>query len=77
VARPRDEPWVRWTRTETHAHAFLDAPTGTRVPLDANGDALDLSAATGARTEVIDGTLVVTPGERAPVGPVRVDVPLR
>jgi alpha-L-fucosidase len=77
VARPSDEPWVRWTRTETHAHAFLDAPTGTRVPLDANGDALDLSAATGARTEVIDGTLVVTPGERAPVGPVRVDVPLR
>jgi alpha-L-fucosidase len=77
VARPRDEPWVRWTCTDGHAHAFVDAPAGTRVTLDADGDALDLCAATGAPAEVVDGTLVVTPADRAPAGPVRVDVPLR
>lgn len=77
VARPSDEPWVRWTRTDGHAHAFVDAPAGVRVTLDADGDAVDLTAATGARTEVVDGTLVVTPGEPAPAGPARVDVPLR
>ncbi|WP_234307357.1 MULTISPECIES: hypothetical protein [unclassified Streptomyces] len=77
MARPSDEPWVRWTRTDGHAHAFVDAPAGVRVTLDADGDAVDLTAATGARTEVVDGTLVVTPGEPAPAGPARVDVPLR
>ncbi|MFD7711529.1 alpha-L-fucosidase [Streptomyces sp. NPDC059785] len=79
LARPSDEPWVRWTRTGRTAHAFVDAPAGTRVTLDADGTALDLSAATtaGAATEVADGTLVVTVDEHEVAGPVRVDVPLR
>jgi alpha-L-fucosidase len=55
----------------------VDAPPGTPVPLDADAGALDLPAAGGARAEVVDGTLLVTPDERVLAGPVRVDVPLR
>ncbi|MDX3088653.1 alpha-L-fucosidase [Streptomyces sp. ME02-6978a] len=77
LARPSERPWVRWTRTAGYAHAFVDAPPGTPVPLDADAGALDLPAAGGARAEVVDGTLLVTPDERVLAGPVRVDVPLR
>ncbi|RDG37808.1 alpha-L-fucosidase [Streptomyces corynorhini] len=79
LARPHDEPWVRWTRTGQTAHAFVDAPEGTRVTLDTDGAAMDLSAAAAAdaTTEVVDGALVVTVGAPAVAGPVRVDIPLR
>ncbi|MEV4976258.1 alpha-L-fucosidase [Streptomyces scopuliridis] len=79
LARPSDEQWVRWTRTGQTAHAFIDAPAGTRVTLDADGAALDFAAASAADadTEVVDGTLVATVREHALAGPVRVDIPLR
>ncbi|MDT0323938.1 alpha-L-fucosidase, partial [Streptomyces millisiae] len=79
LARPADEPWVRWTRTGQTAHAFVDAPAGTRVALDADATALDLASATAteATTETAGGVLTVTVGDHALAGPVRVDIPLR
>ncbi|BDZ65190.1 alpha-L-fucosidase [Agromyces mangrovi Wang et al. 2018] len=80
VARASDEPWVRWTRTGDLAHAFVDAPAGVAVPLDADGGALDLDAATaspGALAEREGDRLVVTVREQALRGPVRVDLPMR
>lgn len=79
VARPSDEPWVRWTRTGTTAHGFVDAPAGARVVLDVDPARVDLDAATvgGATLETEAGAVVATmPLERAP-GPVRIDLPLR
>ncbi|NHI17775.1 alpha-L-fucosidase [Microbacterium excoecariae] len=79
VARPSDEPWVRWTRTGDVAHAFVLAPAGEVVTLDVTPGAVDGSAATAT-----DGTTVsaegdqirVTVGTPAVAGPVRVDLPI-
>ncbi|GAA3668560.1 alpha-L-fucosidase [Microbacterium marinilacus] len=79
AARPSDEPWVRWTRTGATAHAFVDAPEGADVRLDADASALRLDearAADGASVSVVDGAVVVRVGAREVPGPVRVDVPL-
>lgn len=79
IARPSDEPWVRWTRTAGTAHAFIDAPVGARVALDVEPGAVDLAAAgtSGATVEVVDGLPIVTVGSPEAPGPVRVDLPLR
>ncbi len=80
IARPSDDPWVRWTRSDGTAHAFVDAPRDCEVVLDIDPSAVDLAAvASAAHASVSAGgdRLVVTVGERSVPGPVRVDLPLR
>lgn len=41
LAQASDAPWIRWTRTGDTAHAFVDAPAGTRVELEVAGRTRD------------------------------------
>ena len=73
VARPSDEPWVRWTATDAGVHAIVDADGEVR--LDADAALLDpATAVLSDRTAVtvnLDGdSLVVTlPPRAAGAGP--------
>src|SRR3954470_8956846 len=80
TARPTQQPWVRWTRTGSVAHAVIDARG--LVSLDANPSALDLDSArrpdgkpVAARAAQDRVELDLPPG-RVP-GPTVVDVGLR
>jgi alpha-L-fucosidase len=79
IARAADEPWVRWTRTGDRAHAFIDAPAGSVVTLDVDAARLDAASGRSDAASVAgeSGTPVVTVGESAIVGPVRVTFDLR
>lgn len=80
IARPSDEPWVRWTHTPGRAHAFVDAPAGAVVLLDVTLGAIDLTTpitGVGASAELTEAGLLVVVGDGSAVGPVRVDLALR
>lgn len=80
IARPTDAPWVRWTRTDQVAHAFVDAPRGVSVSIDLDTSAVDLTgakASPGASLTLSDDRAVVAIMADAAPGPVRIDLPLR
>lgn len=80
IARASDDPWVRWTRTGQSAHAFVDAPAGTRVALDVDPDRIDVSSGRSDQAAVdvgSDGRPVVIVRDRRLAGPVRVAFDLR
>jgi alpha-L-fucosidase len=80
IARPSDEPWVRWTRSGDRAHAFVDLSGGS-VTLDLEPDRLDIAdatAGTGAELQVKDGRVRVDAvGEVVPAGPAHLSFRLR
>ncbi len=79
IARASEQPWVRWTRTGAHAHAFVDAPAGSHVVLDIDAARIDVASArsdAAAVTEAPSGALAVV-GESRVVGPVRIDFTMR
>ncbi|WP_221584602.1 alpha-L-fucosidase [Microbacterium sp. G2-8] len=79
IARPSDDPWVRWTRTGDTAHAFILAEEGTTTVLDVEPGALraDRAVASDGSAVSADGDRIrVTVGSRAVAGPVRVDLPI-
>lgn len=66
VATPGDAPWVRWTRAGEWAHAFVLAPQGATLSLDASaldGESLRTTEADAALT---DGVLHVDTGSDLP-----------
>ena len=56
IAGASNDPWIRWTRTGSLAHAFVDAVGSVKLPVYAN--ALDLNSATlgGSPIEAIGST---------------------
>jgi alpha-L-fucosidase len=82
IARPSDEPWVRWTRSGGEANAFVDLDGVGSVALDVDPDALEVGqgrVSQGARLTVDDAgrAVVEATGTVSPVGPVQVTFPLR
>ena len=82
VARPSDDRWVRWTRTEGRAHAFVDLSETASAVLDVTPEAVDVSegrASDGARVGLDDAGRVGVElqGSTRPDGPVHVTLPLR
>ncbi|GGO67119.1 alpha-L-fucosidase [Microbacterium nanhaiense] len=63
-AASSETPWIRWTRTNGFAHAFIDAPTGDVVSLEVASERIDAPSS------------VVVPDSDAP-GPVVLSFPLR
>ncbi|MDN3309769.1 alpha-L-fucosidase [Microbacterium oryzae] len=76
IARPSDEPWVRWTRRDGRAHAFADGPIGASVPLDVDLDRVHLDGTECQGAEIVRGAHGIALRVLA-AGPVHVAFPLR
>ena len=74
-----ESPWVRWTRTDNTANAFVDVPAGETVELDGFADALEVegASAVGAALQIDGSTVSIARTDDAVAGPVRVSFPIR
>ncbi len=78
IGAPSDAPWVRWTRTASTAHAFVQAAIGQEVTLSTDASVLELPRAggTGASVRIEDGAAVIRVEPSEIAGPRRIDIPL-
>ena len=75
IARPSDEPWVRWTRSGTTAYAIVDARGP--VSLSVTDGALKLLDGAPVRATHHGGQVTVEAPERGTAGPVVLRFALR